>query len=124
MDDRNRSINIAALEQSNGFSILGGPPPDERSLGVDGHVRDKDGTFAAVLVAELAAYAKQQGTNLLDLLDEKIYLDPALGLYVTHYEPDPIDGEYEGLAGADIAGKWIARFAAGGKNRCGCHTED
>lgn len=99
MDDRRRCNNVAALEQSNGFTLLGGVPPDARSLGEGGHVRDKDGTFAAVLVAELAQYAKEQGTNLLDLLDEKIYLDPDIGLYVTHYEPDPIDGEYEGLAG-------------------------
>lgn len=99
MDDRRRRFNVAALEQSNGFSLLGGPPLDERSLGVEGHVRDKDGTLAAVLVAELAQYAKEQGTNILDLVDEKLFLDPALGLYVTHYEPDPMDGEYEGLAG-------------------------
>lgn len=99
MDDRRRSINVAALEQSNGFSLLGGPPPDERSLGVGGHVRDKDGSLAAVLVAELAAYAKERGTNILDMLDAHLYLDPAIGLFVTHYEPDPIDGEYEGLAG-------------------------
>ncbi|MHC5111200.1 MAG: phosphohexomutase domain-containing protein [Planctomycetota bacterium] len=99
MEGNTRSINIAALEQSNGFSMLGGVPADDRSLGKDGHVRDKDGTFAAVLVAELASYAKQQGTNLIDLLDEKIYLDRDIGLYVTHYEPDPLDGEYEGLAG-------------------------
>ena len=99
MDDPRRCVNIAALEQSNGFSILGGPPADDRSLGSEGHVRDKDGTFAAVLVAELAAYAKENGTNLIDLADEKLFLDPELGLYVTHYEPDPLDGEYEGLAG-------------------------
>lgn len=99
MDAPARCINVGALEQSNGFSLLGDVPKDERSLGVGGHVRDKDGTFAAVLVAELAAYAKEQGTNLLDLADEKIYLDPDVGLYVTFYEPDPIDGEYEGLAG-------------------------
>lgn len=99
MDDTRRCINVAALEQSNGFSILGGVPPDERSLGRDGHVRDKDGAFAAVLIAELAQYAKEEGTNLLDLADEKIYLDSDIGLYVTHYEPDPLDGEYEGLAG-------------------------
>jgi phosphomannomutase len=99
MDDRRRCINVAALEQSNGFSILGGVPADERSLGEAGHVRDKDGTFAAVLVAELAAWAKEHDTNLLDLLDEKLYLDPDIGLYVTFYEPDPLDGEYEGLAG-------------------------
>jgi len=99
MNDPRRCINVAALEQSNGLSILGDVPADERSLGEGGHVRDKDGTFAAVLVAELATYAKEQGTNMLDLLDEKIYLDPNVGLYVTHYEPDPLDGEYEGLAG-------------------------
>ena len=50
--DSKRSINIAAMEQSNGFSILGGPPIDNSSLGIDGHVRDKDGTFAAFLAAE------------------------------------------------------------------------
>ncbi len=99
MDDRRRCVNVAALEQSNGFSILGGVPADDRSLGTGGHVRDKDGTFAAVLVAELAQYAKELGTNVLDLLDEKVFLDPKIGLYITHYEPDPLDGEYEGLAG-------------------------
>jgi len=99
MDDPRRRVNVAALEQSNGFSILGDVPPDERSLGAEGHVRDKDGTFAAVLIAELAAYAKEQGTNLIDLIDEKLFLDPDMGLYVTFYEPDPLDGEYEGLAG-------------------------
>ena len=99
MDNGQRCINVAALEQSNGFSLLGDVPVDERSLGVNGHVRDKDGTFAAVLMAELAQYAKEQGVELLDLLDEKLYLDPDIGLYVTHYEPDPLDGEYEGLAG-------------------------
>lgn len=99
MEGTRRSINLAALEQSNGFTLLGDVPPDERSLGRGGHVRDKDGTFAAVLVAELAQYAKEQGTNLIDLMDEKIYSDPDIGLYVTHYEPDPLDGEYEGLAG-------------------------
>lgn len=99
MDNGLRTINVAALEQSNGFSLLGGPPPDERSLGRDGHVRDKDGTFAAILVAELAAWAKEQGSNMFDLLDKHIYLDPAIGLFATHYEPDPLDGEYEGLSG-------------------------
>lgn len=99
MNDPRRCINVAALEQSNGFTILGGLPPDARSMGAEGHVRDKDGTFAAMLVAELAQYAKEQGTNLMDLLDEKIYLDPEIGLYITYYEPDPLDGEYEGLAG-------------------------
>jgi phosphoglucomutase len=97
--DQTRSINVAAMEQSNGFSILGGPPPDQRSLGVGGHVRDKDGTMAALLVAEIAAWAKQQGTTLYELLDKHVHLDPDVGLFVTRYEPDPIDGEYPGIQG-------------------------
>jgi phosphoglucomutase len=98
MDDDQRSINIAAMEQSNGFSILGqnGGP---RSLGIGGHVRDKDGTLAAILVAEVAAYAKRQGLTLFEILDREIYSDPDIGLFVTRYEPDPLDGEYPGIEG-------------------------
>ncbi|MCK4719759.1 hypothetical protein KAU08_03825, partial [bacterium] len=102
MEGGKRSINIAALEQSNGFSILGGPPPDKNSLGADGHVRDKDGTFAALLVAEIAAWAKEQGLSLIDILDKYIYLDPDIGLFATFYEPDPLDGEYPGIEGDRI----------------------
>ena len=94
-----RSINIAAMEQSNGFSILGGPPPDPFSLGEGGHVRDKDGCFAAILVAEIAAWAKSQGTTLFELIDKHVYLDPDIGLFVNYYEPDPLDGEYPGIEG-------------------------
>jgi phosphoglucomutase len=102
MNTGKRSFNVAAMEQSNGFSILGGPPPDARSLGTGGHVRDKDGTFAAMLVAEVAAWAKTQGTDLIGLLDEHIYLDPDIGLFATFYEPDPLDGEYPGIEGDRI----------------------
>lgn len=97
--DNKRSINVAAMEQSNGFSILGGPPKDKFSMGERGHVRDKDGTFAALLLAEIAAYAKEKKTTLFQLLDEKIFLDPDIGLFINYYEPSPMDGEYEGLAG-------------------------
>jgi phosphoglucomutase len=97
--DEKRSINVAAIEQSNGFSILGGPPPDQRSLGVGGHVRDKDGTMAALLVAEIAAWAKRQGATIYQLMDKHVHLDPDVGLFVTRYEPDPIDGEYPGIEG-------------------------
>lgn len=110
--DAGRSINIAAMEQSNGFSILGGPPPDGRSLGRDGHVRDKDGTFAALLLAEVAAWAKEQKTTLYRLIDEKIYMDPDIGLFVNLYEPDPLDGEYPGIEG-DRRKKAILRRALG-----------
>jgi phosphoglucomutase len=99
MDNGQRCFNIGAMEQSNGYSLLGGPPKDKFSLGEDGHVRDKDGTFAALLLAEIAAYAKDQGTTIYRLLDEKLFLDPEVGLFVNYYEPGPMDGEYEGLAG-------------------------
>lgn len=112
MENGKRSINIGAMEQSNGFSILGGPPPDKRSLGTGGHVRDKDGTFAALLVAEIAAYAKEKGTTLMELLDKHIYLDPDIGLFVNLYEPDPLDGEYPGIEG-DRLKKAILRRALG-----------
>jgi phosphoglucomutase len=94
--------NLGAMEQSNGFSILGFPPKNKSSMGQKGHVRDKDGTFAAVLIAEVAEYAKQEGKSLLELIDEKIYLDPAVGLFVNYYEPDPLDGEYPGIEGDKI----------------------
>ena len=97
-----RSINVAALEQSNGFSILGGRPKDESSLGLGGHVRDKDGTFAALLVAEVAAWAKERGLSLLELIDREIYCDPDVGLFATVYEPDPLYGEYPGIEGDRI----------------------
>ena len=112
MENGKRSINIGALEQSNGFSILGGPPPDKRSLGEGGHVRDKDGTFAALLVAEIAAWAKVRGTNLIELLDKNIYLDPAIGLFMSFYEPDPLDGEYPGIEGDRIKKNIIRRVLA------------
>ena len=96
-------VNIATFEQSNGFSILGGPPPGfpavDRGLGAGGHVRDKDGTFAAMLAAEIAAYAKRLGTTLPGLLAKHIYADPAVGIFANYYEPDPLDGEYAGIEG-------------------------
>ena len=96
---RHRDINVGGLEQSNGFSILGGPPASGDLLGRNGHVRDKDGTFAALLLAEVAAYAKSVGKTIFELMDERIYLDPEIGYFHMYYEPDPTYGEYEGLHG-------------------------
>ncbi|MHC4529606.1 MAG: hypothetical protein ACYS29_17175, partial [Planctomycetota bacterium] len=62
-------------------------------------VRDKDATFAALLAAEIAGWAKEKGTTLMALLDKHIYLDPDIGLFVNLYEPDPLDGEYPGIEG-------------------------
>ena len=71
-------------------------------MGVHGHVRDKDGTFAAVLIAEIAQWARQNGTSIFELIDKHLYLDPDIGLFVPHYEPDPLDGEYPGIEGDRI----------------------
>jgi len=98
METGGRTWNVAAVEQSAGMSIFGGPPKDGRSLGEGGHVRDKDGTFASLLLVELAAYAKDKGTTLMDMLNE-MYLDPEIGLFINFYEPDPIDGAYPGIRG-------------------------
>ncbi len=109
---KGRSYNLGAFEQSNGYSLLGYPPKDKFSLGEKGHVRDKDGTFAAILVAEIAQWAKDQGTSIFELIDQKIFLDPEIGLFYNHYEPDPIDGEYPGIEG-DRMKKAILRRALG-----------
>ncbi len=111
MDDR-RINNIGAFEQSNGFTILGKPPKDKYSMGTDGHVRDKDGTFAAILMAEVAEWAKQSDTTIFELLDKYIYLDPDIGLYVNYYEPDPMDGEYPGIRGDEVKKAILLRALA------------
>jgi len=98
MDTGKRIFNIAAAEQSAGMSIFGGVPKTERDLGEGGHVRDKDGTFASLLLTELAAYAKDKGLNLLEIMNQ-MYLDPEIGMFVNYYEADPMDGAYPGLRG-------------------------
>ncbi len=99
MEGKPRNFNIGCLEQSNGFSILGGPPSSSTAMGSNGHVRDKDGVFASILLAEVAAYAASRGMSVYDLLDEEIYLDPDIGLFVTDVEPVPQWGEFKGLEG-------------------------
>jgi phosphomannomutase len=110
--DARRTYNLGSFEQSNGFALLGYPPKDPFSLGDKGHVRDKDGTIAAVLLAEIAQWAKDQGTTMFELIDRHIYLDKEIGLFHNHYEPDPIDGEYPGIEG-DRLKKSILRRALG-----------
>ncbi|MGB5108114.1 MAG: hypothetical protein WBP29_02355 [Candidatus Zixiibacteriota bacterium] len=101
------TFNLAALEQSNGFSILGGAPKDAMSMGKDGHVRDKDGIFAAILFLEVLAYAKTQKKSVLDLVNEKLYLDSNIGLIRTGYRPAPVFGQYEGIEGRSTKMKVI-----------------
>ncbi len=99
MDNYPRAYNFATLEQSNGFSILGPKPQPGEVWGKGGHVRDKDGTFAAILLAEVLAYAKSIDRSFIELLDEKIYLDKDIGLFINYYEPEPYWGQFEGPAG-------------------------
>lgn len=93
-----RVWNIGGFEQSYGFGFFGGPPKGPRSLGNGGHVKDKDGTLGALMLTEIAAYAKSQNKTPIDLLNE-LYLDPEIGLFVNYYEPTPRYGSYRGLAG-------------------------
>jgi len=95
-------FNFAALEQSNGFSILGGKPKSDFELGEFGHVRDKDGTFAAILFLDVLSYIKKQKINIIDLANEKLYLDKKIGLIRTGYRAAPQYGQYEGLEGRSI----------------------
>ncbi|RLI97798.1 MAG: hypothetical protein DRO99_02425 [Candidatus Aenigmatarchaeota archaeon] len=97
--DGDRSINIGAFEQSNGFTILGGKPLPGKYLGQNGHTRDKDGILACALFTELVAYAKSKGKSIIELLDEKVYLDPGIGFFANHVEASPYWGQYEGPTG-------------------------
>lgn len=99
MEGMPRHYNVGCLEQSNGFSILGGPPDTAAAMGSNGHVRDKDGVFAAILLAEVAAYAASVGTTVYELIDEQIYLDPDIGYFATDVVPVPRWGEFKGLEG-------------------------
>jgi phosphomannomutase len=98
----NSIYNFAALEQSNGFSILGARPKTRYELGRFGHVRDKDGTFGAILFLEVLAYAKSINKTIWELIDENLYLDPEIGLIRTGYRAAPQYGQYEGLEGRSL----------------------
>jgi phosphoglucomutase len=91
-------INVCGAEESNGFSILGGRVGDKGALAKDGHVNDKDGVFAAILMAEVTAYAKSRGKTVFDLLDE-VYLDKRIGYFATANRPLPRRGSFEGAEG-------------------------
>lgn len=90
--------NLGGAEESNGFSILGGPAKKNEVLADDGHVNDKDGAFAALLLAEVAAYAKSMNTTLFELLDN-IYLNPKVGYFATANKPMPRVGAFKGAEG-------------------------
>ncbi|MBU1998818.1 MAG: hypothetical protein KKE64_04900, partial [Candidatus Omnitrophica bacterium] len=89
-------INEAGAEESNGFSILGGKIKQGEILSDGGHVNDKDGAFAGILLAEVACYAKENNTTIFELLDN-IYLQA--GHYATANKPLPRVGSFEGAEG-------------------------
>jgi phosphoglucomutase len=67
-EEKTRSVRL----QESQFYVFGG----EESYGYSGadFVRDKDGNGAAIMFAEVAAYAKSEGTTLDELLD-RIFLE-------------------------------------------------
>ena len=91
-------INVGAFESSNGYSIGGAKPGPEEFLGRGGHTLEKDGTLAAILIAEIAAYAKSIGSSIIELLDN-LYLDPEVGYYATLLWQLPEEGIFEGMEG-------------------------
>lgn len=90
------------LEKSS-FYIFGG----EESYGYSGadFVRDKDGNGAAVMFAEVAAYAKSRGLTLHELLDE-IYAE--FGYYLERSNSMTM----EGAAGAAQIQKLVQSYAS------------
>ncbi|MDD4414680.1 MAG: phospho-sugar mutase [Oscillospiraceae bacterium] len=62
------------------------------------HVRDKDGVLASMLVCEMTAYYKEQGKNLVQILDE---LHQAFGVYKNIV----INAEFEGAQGMETMKK-------------------
>jgi phosphoglucomutase len=78
--------------QHSSLYVFGG----EESYGYSGSdfVRDKDGNSAAVMIAEVAAYAKAQGTTLIGLLD-RIFSE--FGFYLERGESLTMEGA-EGAA--------------------------
>lgn len=90
------------LEHSSLY-VFGG----EESYGYSGSdfVRDKDGNSAAVMIAEVAAYAKSKGISLIGLMDE-IYTE--FGFYLERGESLTM----EGAEGAAQIKKLVDSYAA------------
>jgi len=91
-------INVGAFEESNGFTIGGAKPKPGEFLGKEGHTLEKDGTLAAILVAEICAFAKSHNLSILDLLND-LYLDPNVGCFTTIEVTLPEEGVFEGMEG-------------------------
>ena len=88
-------INIGMFEESNGFTLGGAEPVPGQLVGKNGHTLEKDGTLAALLLTEIAAYARSQGFSLYEFFSRAVYLDPKAGMYATTNQPM----EFSGLEG-------------------------
>ena len=112
---RPESETRAARLQASSFYVFGG----EESYGYSGadFVRDKDGNGAALMFAEVAAYAKSRGSTLPELLDE-VYAQ--FGFYLEKLGTLTLEGadgaakiqrllaSYESTPPKDIAGRPVA----------------
>ncbi len=79
---------------------------ESNGVSVQGHTKEKDGTLAVILVAEVAAYARSQGKTLFELLDDVYAL---IGHYATANKPLPRVGSFEKAAGVSEKIKIIKR---------------
>ncbi|NQU18923.1 class II fructose-bisphosphate aldolase, partial [bacterium] len=89
--------NYGIKEESNGYSTLGKKGKAGEIIGEGGHVRDKDGPFAGLLLTELAAIAKNKGSGLFEELD-KVYIEVERH-YGTANKPLPRVGAFPGAEG-------------------------
>jgi len=98
-EDTTRALRI----EHSSLYVFGG----EESYGYSGSdfVRDKDGNSAAVLISEVAAYAKSEGLTLVALLD-RIYRE--FGYYLERGESLTM----EGAEGAQQIAKLVESFSS------------
>ena len=97
-------INVGMFEESNGIGIASNP---QIHSNIPSHIIEKDAALAAILVAEISAYAKSKNTSIIGLLN-KLYLDPEIGYYATFRLDFPEERTYEGII-AEMQNRRIMR---------------
>ena len=73
------------------------------------HIRDKDGISSSLVMCQMAAYWKQQGKTLIDVLE-------ALFAEYGYYIDDQLSFVFEGAAGADRIASIMKRFRSEGES--------
>jgi len=93
MEEGGAAYNLAALTQSNGFSILGGPSPDRRSLGEAAATSaTRTGPSPPFWSPRWRRGPRREERPSTSCSTRRSTSDPSIGLFVTYYEPDPLDG--------------------------------